>query len=189
MARESSSSRDAATDYSYAIDSIGSRLRNELATYQGGSLVFPALLVDYVAQPPKDARFSRQDIIDALTLVRGLRILLDDSEGDLLGRARRHGVTFGKIAAALGLRSRQAAEQRYLKLYSGEDSAETQSRERRRRRRFGRPYSQRQFALTVAILSLPSFPKKDGKPEERQEARTSPPSTDNLSRPTRRRPT
>src|SRR6266545_3671728 len=71
---------------------------------------------------PKGERFSEQDILDGPTLIRGLRITLDFSEGDLLGKARQRATTFDRIAAALGLRSRQAAEQRYVKLYAGWDS-------------------------------------------------------------------
>lgn len=108
--------------FSYSIESLSSRTEDRLANCGGGPLFFPALLVDFIAQPPKGERFSEQDILDGPTLIRGLRITLDFSEGDLLGKARQRGTTFDRIAAALGLRSRQAAEQRYVKLYAGWDS-------------------------------------------------------------------
>ncbi|MDY7086874.1 MAG: hypothetical protein SYR96_17370 [Actinomycetota bacterium] len=44
------------------------------------------------------------------------RARLDREELELIDRARRAGATWGEIAGALGLRSRQAAEQRRLRL-------------------------------------------------------------------------
>lgn len=56
---------------------------------------------------------------DALTSLRGIpaeRARLDEAELDLIDRARRSGATWADIAAVLGLASRQAAEQRRLRL-------------------------------------------------------------------------
>lgn len=56
---------------------------------------------------------------DALHSLRGIpaeRARLDETELDLIDRARRGGATWGDIASALGLASRQAAEQRRLRL-------------------------------------------------------------------------
>jgi DNA-binding transcriptional MerR regulator len=56
---------------------------------------------------------------DPLTSLRSIpveRSRLDLAELDLIDRARRAGATWADIAAALGLASRQAAEQRRLRL-------------------------------------------------------------------------
>jgi hypothetical protein len=56
---------------------------------------------------------------DALTALRGIpaeRARLDETELELIDRARRTGATWAGIASALGLASRQAAEQRRLRL-------------------------------------------------------------------------
>jgi hypothetical protein len=55
-------------------------------------------------------------VLDELTLVAGARAALDERELTLIDRARRDGATWGQIAAALGLASRQAAEQRRQRL-------------------------------------------------------------------------
>jgi len=58
-------------------------------------------------------------IDDALASLREIppeRARLDTAELDLIDRARRAGATWADIAAALGLASRQAAEQRRLRL-------------------------------------------------------------------------
>ena len=59
---------------------------------------------------------SRADVNASLTLVGGLRRDLDRIEHRLIGMARSAGVGWQEIADSLGLRSRQAAEQRYLRL-------------------------------------------------------------------------
>ena len=66
--------------------------------------------------------------LSALRAVRDRRARLDADELDLIDRARRDGATWTEIAAALGLASRQAAEQRRLRLAR---SAERASRSRR----------------------------------------------------------
>ena len=58
------------------------------------------------------------DAGDALELVHWLQGDLDRLEYEVITLARSMGVTWAKIAARLGLRSRQAAEQRYLRLRS-----------------------------------------------------------------------
>lgn len=52
----------------------------------------------------------------ALAEVRATRARLDEQELDLIDRARRDGATWAQIATALGLGSRQAAEQRRQRL-------------------------------------------------------------------------
>lgn len=55
---------------------------------------------------------SMQEVLDALHKVRGQRDRLDDAERALIDMARRHGVTWPRIARALGAGSAQAAQQR-----------------------------------------------------------------------------
>src|SRR5262249_54781893 len=59
---------------------------------------------------------STEDTLVALALVPGLRTHLDTVERALIEKAREGGASWARIAAALGLASRQAAEQRYLRL-------------------------------------------------------------------------
>lgn len=64
----------------------------------------------------RDDRPATGDALAALALVADLRADLDEVEQSLLALARRGGATWQEVAAALGLRSRQAAEQRWLRL-------------------------------------------------------------------------
>ncbi|MGW2624934.1 hypothetical protein [Micromonospora taraxaci] len=57
-----------------------------------------------------------------LANVRITRARLDEEELDLIDRARHEGATWGQIAAALGLGSRQAAEQRRQRLVTARRS-------------------------------------------------------------------
>lgn len=66
-------------------------------------------------------RGDAEEIVGALAELRDLRAAIDDAERDLLAAARRRGVSWSRLAAALGLRSRQAAEQRAARL--GEQTA------------------------------------------------------------------
>jgi DNA-binding transcriptional MerR regulator len=54
--------------------------------------------------------------LSELRAVQAARARLDASELELIDRARRSGATWAEIAEALGLTSRQAAEQRRLRL-------------------------------------------------------------------------
>ncbi|MFC7240895.1 hypothetical protein ACFQO7_00245 [Catellatospora aurea] len=62
-----------------------------------------------------------EQIVGALSDLRELRAAIDHAERDLLTAARRRGVSWARVASALGLRSRQAAEQRATRL--GEQAA------------------------------------------------------------------
>ncbi|MEU8003116.1 hypothetical protein AB0B66_18315 [Catellatospora sp. NPDC049111] len=62
-------------------------------------------------------------IVGALSDLRELRSAIDHAERDLLAAARRRGVSWARVASALGLRSRQAAEQRAARL--GEQTYDT----------------------------------------------------------------
>ncbi|MEV4534765.1 hypothetical protein AB0J82_13135 [Asanoa sp. NPDC049518] len=54
--------------------------------------------------------------LDALPLLRAVRERLDSTERALIESARAGGASWATVAAALGLASRQAAEQRHLRL-------------------------------------------------------------------------
>ncbi|GIF71734.1 hypothetical protein [Asanoa siamensis] len=54
--------------------------------------------------------------VDALALLRTVRDRLDATERALIESARAGGTSWSRIATALGLRTRQAAEQRFLRL-------------------------------------------------------------------------
>ncbi|WBB53273.1 hypothetical protein [Verrucosispora sp. WMMD573] len=56
------------------------------------------------------------DPLDQLAGIPGTRDRLDDAELDLIDRARQAGATWNQVAVALGLSSRQAAEQRRQRL-------------------------------------------------------------------------
>ncbi|SCL27256.1 hypothetical protein GA0074692_2319 [Micromonospora pallida] len=73
------------------------------------------------------------------------RVRLDERELELIDRARHAGVTWAQIAAALGLGSRQAAEQRRQRLA-------TARRSRRQERDLA--YSVRIASIRTAILDL-----------------------------------
>jgi acid phosphatase family membrane protein YuiD len=59
---------------------------------------------------------SHQELIAALALIPAMREDLDATERAAIDAARRCGASWAEIATALGLRSRQAAEQRRLRL-------------------------------------------------------------------------
>jgi hypothetical protein len=67
------------------------------------------------------------DALQALRRIPAARARLDDEELALIDRARRAGSTWADIAAALGLASRQAAEQRRLRLATSAGKARQQS--------------------------------------------------------------
>jgi hypothetical protein len=64
-----------------------------------------------VADPP-----DVDQLLGALGRIDQLRAGLDRAERQLIGAARAQGASWRELAAALGLRSRQAAEQRWLRL-------------------------------------------------------------------------
>ncbi|MFI6003050.1 hypothetical protein ACIA98_21995 [Streptomyces sp. NPDC051366] len=59
---------------------------------------------------------TETELLAALVVIRELREKLQTDEARLLGAARRKKITWARIAAALGLKSRQAAERRHLQL-------------------------------------------------------------------------
>ncbi len=80
-----------------------------------------------------------------MTELRGARIRLDEQELELIDRVRYAGVTWAQIAEALGLSSRQAAEQRRQRLAAAQRS---------RRRELDLRYSSRIAALRAAVSDL-----------------------------------
>ncbi|MDO3702828.1 hypothetical protein Q3W71_14240 [Micromonospora sp. C28SCA-DRY-2] len=60
--------------------------------------------------------------LSRLTDLRAVRTRLDEEELELIHRARHAGATWAQIAAALGLASRQAAEQRRQRLAAARSS-------------------------------------------------------------------
>ncbi|MER7457866.1 hypothetical protein [Micromonospora sp. NPDC126480] len=83
--------------------------------------------------------------LDLLTEVRAARARLDDEELTLIDRARHAGATWAQVAAALGLASRQAAEQRRQRLAAAV---------RARRTADDAPFGPRIAALRAAIAEL-----------------------------------
>ncbi|MEU3189806.1 hypothetical protein ABZ686_04040 [Streptomyces sp. NPDC006992] len=63
-----------------------------------------------------DIKVDDTDVLAALLVVRALRDKLDRSEYELISLARERGITWQRIADALEMRSRQAAERRHLQL-------------------------------------------------------------------------
>lgn len=120
-----------------------------------GPIARAAIVIDYLAHFCPRFRSSDQDILDALTLIEGNRKLLDMAEGDLLKKARGRGISYSRISSALGLKSRQAAEQRFLKLQVGDSSAEDSYLDLRRRERLNsaaRPAEDRKLWTMGGLL-------------------------------------
>ncbi|MEV4712799.1 hypothetical protein [Micromonospora sp. NPDC049374] len=67
------------------------------------------------------------DPLDQLAGIPVTRERLDDTELDLIDRARQDGATWNQVAEALGLGSRQAAEQRRQRLAAARAARRTNS--------------------------------------------------------------
>ncbi|MGN9810054.1 hypothetical protein ACTMSW_11935 [Micromonospora sp. BQ11] len=80
-----------------------------------------------------------------LAEVAAARARLDDQELELIDRARHAGATWAQVAAALGLGSRQAAEQRRQRLVGARRS---------QRRSLDQAYPSRVAALRGAVAEL-----------------------------------
>lgn len=93
---------------------------------------YAAVLAALGRTPP-----DRTEVLAALAAVPQLRRDLDGVEGALVDAARESGAGWPEIAAALGLRSRQAAEQRRLRLAGSAPGRDPGgARQRRLRQRF-----------------------------------------------------
>lgn len=64
----------------------------------------------------QESPISRRNVNEALTSIGALRTELERVEHRLIALARESGASWQEIAASLGMRSRQAAEQRFLRL-------------------------------------------------------------------------
>lgn len=82
-----------------------------------------------------DSLTSSGDLLAALASVANERKRLDATERHLITEARAQGIGWARIASVLGLRSRQAAEQRWLRLSAdvGRDPAATRQHRARQR--------------------------------------------------------
>lgn len=100
-------------------------------------------------------RPAKGEALAALALVADLREDLDAAERRLIGGLRDQGVSWQEIAGALGLRSRQAAEQRWLRLSgsAGRDAAGARA-ERRRQRSADKAAGEEVIELRAAVADL-----------------------------------
>ncbi|WP_239097011.1 hypothetical protein [Asanoa ferruginea] len=73
--------------------------------------------------------------LDALPLLRTIRDRIDATESALIESARLGGASWATIAGALGLATRQAAEQRYLRLTGDQSRDVRPTRQTRQRQR------------------------------------------------------
>jgi hypothetical protein len=102
---------------------------------------------------------GRDGLLSALARTAEARSDLDTAERRLIGLAREHGATWQEIAAVLGLRSRQAAEQRWLRLSgtlssaAGRDPGEAR-RERGRQRTADNAAGAEVVTLRAAVQAL-----------------------------------
>lgn len=117
---------------------------------------------------PGDPDDPMVNSLAALRLLGGLRSHLDEMERLLIEELREQRVSWASIAAALGLASRQAAEQRWLRL-SGEatrDPARTRvirARQRSVDEAFGVEITALRTATRAALRQLAADPTWDGR--------------------------
>jgi hypothetical protein len=88
-----------------------------------------------VAAVLRQEKAEPADLLAALAVVQGLRADLDRVERRLIGTARESGASWSEVANVLGLRSRQAAEQRWLRLGQAASRDATAARKQRERQR------------------------------------------------------
>lgn len=105
--------------------------------------------------------------LDALRLLAGLRAELDAAERRLIEAARDRGASWARIATSLGLSSRQAAEQRWLRLSAGptRDPGPVRHRRQRQRdidRRFGAEIGRLRATAQAVHRELSADPTWDG---------------------------
>jgi len=148
---------DIATEFQYAYDSLLGRHREKVSGYRPSRFTLTSLLIEYAADPRKSSRLSQQDILDVLSLIRGMRLLLDSYEGRIGPLARRKGISYQRIAAALGLRTRQAAEQRVLRMEFADDVDENERIRERRQKRFGAAAEPSMFDDTLMAVTVDAY--------------------------------
>ncbi|MEE6262007.1 hypothetical protein [Plantactinospora sonchi] len=98
---------------------------------------------------------GQSDPLAALQLLGEVRSGLDETERCLIEAARQTGASWARIAAALGLGSRQAAEQRWLRLSadSGRDPARSRTL-RERQRSVDNRYGATVAGLRATVLAV-----------------------------------
>jgi hypothetical protein len=98
---------------------------------------------------------AKDEVLAALARIADLRSDLDNAERRLIGIVRGHGVSWQAIADILGLRSRQAAEQRWLRLSgaAGRDAGGARE-ERRRQQSADKIAGEHVIALRSAVAAL-----------------------------------
>lgn len=74
---------------------------------------------------PTTAHAAGEETLHALAALHDLRDLLQAWEPLLIEAAREQGVSWARLAPALGVTSRQAAERRYLRMRAADDAALT----------------------------------------------------------------
>jgi DNA-binding transcriptional MerR regulator len=108
-----------------------------------------------IAEVLRAGRPAKEEAVAALARIPDLRNDLDTAERRLIGLLRDHGVSWQAIAEILGLRSRQAAEQRWLRLSgaAGRDAGEAR-RERMRQRSADKAAGEEVAVLRAAAAEL-----------------------------------
>ncbi|MFC6023073.1 hypothetical protein ACFP2T_43845 [Plantactinospora solaniradicis] len=98
---------------------------------------------------------GRTEPLAALRLLGALRKSLDDAERQLLESARDQRASWAQIATSLGLSSRQAAEQRWLRLSGGASRDPERVRtDRKRQRSIDTPYGPEIGQLRATVLAV-----------------------------------
>jgi hypothetical protein len=88
-----------------------------------------------VAETAAASEPTGDQLLRALSLIDGVRARLDEFERSLIESARERELGWPQISAALGLSSRQAAEQRWLRLCGGSRRDPVRARAVRKRQR------------------------------------------------------
>ncbi|RKR87915.1 hypothetical protein BDK92_2218 [Micromonospora pisi] len=119
-----------------------------------------------------------EQLLAALALLDGVRADLDRIERALIESARDRRTSWARIAAALGLTSRQAAEQRWLRLRGGSGRALARAREIRQRQQsvdigYGTAIRHLRAATDAACRELDADPDWDARHPRAGLARTS----------------
>lgn len=120
------------------------------------------------ATAPDVESAERAELLAALSLLRGLRSHLDELELTLIEGARERRASWSQISSALGLTSRQAAEQRWLRLAGAGNRNPAHTRAARQRQRiadetFGGRIASLRAAARAAHRQLWADPDWDGR--------------------------
>jgi hypothetical protein len=95
----------------------------------------PVAAYGRAAQLVASGGLDADEVLAALAAMPAIRTELDRLERELIGAARAHGVGWPAIARSLGLGTRQAAEQRWLRLRGGSSRDPAQVRTAQREQR------------------------------------------------------